>query len=96
MIEQRPARDVIDVVSRKIWPPGFIQQKRNIMSSELELGAAETRVREGEEAIARLRRELERTSTHEAQMDLKRLEEEQARLIEIRNGLFRDVAGDVY
>ena len=42
------------------------------MSSEL--AAAETKVCEGEEAIARLRRELEGTSTPEAQMDLKRLE----------------------
>lgn len=66
------------------------------MGSEVELKAAEQKVREGEEAIARVRRELEGTSTHEARADLRRLEEEQSRLIEIRNGLFQDVAGDVY
>ena len=67
------------------------------MASKEELGAAETKVREGEEALARLRSDLTKgTSLDEQQADLRRLEEEQARLIEIRNALFREIAGNDY
>ena len=67
------------------------------MASQEELAAAEHKVREGEEALARLRSELAKgTSSDEQKADLRRLEEGQARLIEIRNALFREIAGNDY
>lgn len=67
------------------------------MASQEELAEAENKVREGEEALARLRSDSAKgTSSDEQQADLRRLEEEQARLIEIRNALFREIAGNDY
>jgi hypothetical protein len=67
------------------------------MASQEELAAAEHKVREGEEALARLRRDAaERDTSDEQQAGLRRLEQEQARLIEIRNALFREIAGNDY
>ena len=66
-----------------------------------ELIAAEAKVMEGQSEPARLTNEvqnLERAGADagEKTADLRRLEEEQARLIEIRNALFRDVAANDY
>ena len=66
-----------------------------------ELIAAEAKVMEGQSELARLKNEvqnLERAGADagEKTADLRRLEEEQARLIEIRNALFREVAGNDY
>lgn len=67
------------------------------MASQEELAAAENKVREGQEVLARLRSDLAKgTSSDEQQADLRRLEEEQERLIEIRNALFREIAGNDY
>ena len=66
-----------------------------------ELIAAEAKVMEGQGELARPKNEvqsLERdgADSEAKKSDLRRLEEEQARLIEIRNALFRDVAGNDY
>lgn len=66
-----------------------------------ELIAAEAKVMEGQTEVARLKNEVQNrerdgADATETKADLRRLEEEQARLIEIRNALFRDVAGNDY
>ena len=63
--------------------------------------AAEAKVMEGQTELARLKNEVQNrerdgADAAETKADLRRLEEEQARLIEIRNALFREVAGNDY
>ena len=66
------------------------------MASREELAAAENKVREGEEALARLRRELDGSKFNEASTKIRRLEVELEQLIEKRNALFREIAGNDY
>lgn len=59
-------------------------------------GSRRNKVRECAEALARLRRELDGIHTQEAMTDLRRLGVKLEQLIEGRNALFREVAGNDY
>ena len=72
-----------------------------MIDNRAELIAAEAKVMEGQTELARLKNEvqnLERDGVDAAEKraDLRQLEEEQARLIEIRNASFRKIAGNDY